>query len=937
MLNFDELDGGAINAAYIQELYELYRSDPASVDEAWRRIFAAEDAADGVAAPDGDRPGAPAGPPDTGYQLAGTAYPDRRADDASIKAAKCAAELVEAYRLNGHYAADLDPLGNPRPGHPTLEPKFHGLTDEDMASGPSADLCGETIAWLRQVYTGTIGYEFEHLEYPERSEWIRDQIENGRHLRELSADEKRRLLRRLTEVEGLEQFLHKSYLGAKRFSVEGNDMLVPMLDLAIERAAQAGAREVVLGMAHRGRLNVLAHVLGRPYPMLIGEFEGRHAFSGGTGDVKYHLGAEGTYATASGDPLTVTLAPNPSHLEFVGAVVVGIARAKQSDRTQPELRRDNELVLPVLIHGDAAFIGQGVVPETFNLAELRGYTTGGSLHVIVNNQIGFTTLPSDARSTHYSSDLARGFDVPIFHVNADDPEACLAVVRLALAYREKFHGDVVIDLIGYRRYGHNEGDEPAYTQPRMYEAVAEHTRVRELWIEKLVADGVASKEDAQAEWDSVYQRLIDAQDEVQQEIQAESDEEKAPHTMPPVTEATPRPPVDSSVEPELLRDLDRQVHSWPDDFEPNPKLSRQLRKRAEAVPEGRPLDWAHAEALAFASLLAEGTPIRLTGQDTERGTFSQRHLVLHDTESGESWTPLAHLKQAGASFEIYNSPLSEMACVGFEYGYTTAAPETLVLWEAQFGDFVNGAQVIIDQFMSAGRAKWGQDSSLVLLLPHGFEGQGPEHSSARIERFLQLCAEDNFRVADCTTPAQYFHLLRRQAKLADRRPLIVFTPKSLLRNPRATSSFDELASGTFHPVLPDASMADSRGRVTRLVLCTGKVYYDLSASDARERNGHVAVARVEQLYPFPAQEIAALVADHPALEEVVWAQEEPRNMGAWPFAERRLRDAIGELPLRYVGRPERASPAEGFGDVHEAEQKRIVEEALAAGRSVGRP
>ena len=913
---------GTINEAYVQELYELYRADPSSVDEAWRRYFAVDDAAAGIAAPGGQtqRPGAD---PEAGRRT-----PDAGSSD-DVRAAKIAAELTDAYRLNGHYVASLDPLGAPRTGHPTLDPKFHGATDEELASGPIADLVNETLGWLRPTYSGTIGYEFEHLEHPSRSQWLLEQIEGGKHLRELSADEKRRLLRRLTEVEGLEQFLHKSYLGAKRFSIEGTDMLVPMLDLAIERAAQAGAREVVLGMAHRGRLNVLAHVLGRPYSMLIGEFEGRHAFSGGTGDVKYHLGAEGTYATASGDPLTVQLAPNPSHLEFVGPVVTGMARAKQSTRSQAELKLAPEAVLPIVIHGDAAFPGQGTVPETLNLAELKGYNTGGTLHIIVNNQVGFTTGPRDARSTHYSSDLARGFDIPIFHVNADDPEACLAVVRLSLAYREKFKSDVLIDLFGYRRYGHNEGDEPAYTQPVMYRKIAEHARVRELWAQTLQKDGTVSAEDVQAEWDAVYQRLLDAQAEVLKEIEGESDEEHEAHPAPESLEPAPKPAVDTKVDAELLRDLDRQLHAWPSSFTPNPKLARQLEKRSKAVAEGRALDWAHAEALAYASLVSEGTPVRLTGQDAERGTFSQRHLVLHHAETGERYTPLAHVKQARASFEVYNSPLSEMACVGFEYGFTTVATDSLVLWEGQFGDFVNGAQVIIDQFMSAGRAKWGQDSALVLLLPHGYEGQGPEHSSARMERFLQLCAEDNMRVADCTTPAQYFHLLRRQAKLEDRRPLIVFTPKSLLRNPKAVSQFDDLASGSFQPVLRDTTTA--KDKATRLVLCTGKVYYDLIGAEAREQNGHVAIVRVEQLYPFPAQEIAAVIAEYAALEEIVWTQEEPKNMGAFHFVERRLRDLIGELPLRYVGRPERASPAEGFGDVHEAEQKRIVADALTAG------
>lgn len=923
MSTFDSL-----NAAYVQELYEQYRRDPASVDVEWRRMFAAEDAAAGEAAPE-EAGGAdavvaafrgPAVGPAAGSAPAAAAG----ADSATIEAAKAAAELVDAYRLNGHYAADLDPLGRGRPGHPTLEPSFYGLSDADLQHGPAAELVVETLEWLKTTYTGTIGYEYEHLEDPERQSWLREQIEAGAHLRPLNGEEKRRLLRRLTEVEALEQFLHKAYLGAKRFSVEGNDMLVPMLDLAIERAAQAGAREVVLGMAHRGRLNVLAHTLGRTYQAIIGEFEGKHALSSGTGDVKYHLGAEGTYATASGEPLTVTLAPNPSHLEFVGPVVEGMARAKQSDRGAEGVRLHTESVLPVLIHGDAAFIGQGVVAETLNLAELDGYTTGGSLHVIVNNQIGFTTLPRDARSTCYASDLARGFDVPVFHVNADDPEACLAVVRLALAYRERFHGDVVIDLIGYRRYGHNEGDEPAYTQPTMYDAIGAHPRVREIWIDRLKQNGL-SDDDAQAEWDAAYQRLVDAQEEVRAENGADEDE----HGAAAPTDVAPRPEVETAVDAELLRSLDRQLHSWPDGFQPNPKLARQLGKRAQAIEEGRPLDWAHAESLAFASLLAEGTPIRLTGQDAQRGTFSQRHLVLHDGESGESRVQLAHIEEAEAAFEVHNSPLSELACMGFEYGYTTAAPETLVLWEGQFGDFVNGAQIIIDQFLSAGRAKWGQDSSLVLLLPHGYEGQGPEHSSARMERFLQMAAEDNFRIADCTTPAQYFHLLRRQARLEERRPLIVFTPKSLLRHPMAVSPVEELTGGSFRPMLDDANAGERRDAVTRLLLCTGKVYYDLAGSELRADAKHIAIARLEQLYPFPAERLKELVGAYGSLEELVWVQEEPANMGAWHFVERHLRELLPKgIRLRYVGRPERSSPAEGYANAHAAEQDRIVRTAL---------
>jgi 2-oxoglutarate dehydrogenase E1 component len=594
-----------------------------------------------------------------------------------------------------------------------------------------------------------------------------------------------------------------------------------------------------------------------------------------------------------------------------------MTRARQSDRTTAQLRQDPNLVVPIIIHGDAAFSGQGVVPETLNLARLKGYSTGGTLHIIANNQVGFTTNPSESRSTDYSSDIAKGFDIPVFHVNADDPEACLAVVRLAMMYREKFHADVVIDLIGYRRYGHNEGDEPMYTQPTLYRKIGEHPTVRRLWGARLAEAGITAADELETVWQQAYDRLVKEQEKVRGSA--------GEHTGGEVEEEVhSSDDLETGVDLELLRSLDRQVHTWPGDFRINPKLNRQLEKRARAVPDGGSLDWAHAETLAFATLLAEGTPIRLTGQDSERGTFSQRHLVLHHAETDARYTPLCHLKEAQAPFEVHNSPLSELAAVGFEYGFSVVAPRTLVLWEAQFGDFVNGAQVIIDQFISAGRAKWGQLSRLVMLLPHGYEGQGPEHSSARLERFLQLGAEGNMRVANCTTPAQYFHLLRCQAKLEPRRPLVVMTPKSLLRHPRATSSVAELSDGSFRKVLGDDSVQPDN--VRRVVLCTGKVYYDILAAREQAGRDDVAIVRVELLYPWPAAEVAAVLEPFGDVE-VAWVQEEPRNMGAWFFVEARLREA--GLEPRYIGRPDRASPAEGYADTHEQEQKRITGEAVA--------
>jgi 2-oxoglutarate dehydrogenase E1 component len=898
------------NAAYAEEMYDLWRAAPERVPVEWRRVFALRDADAGEAAADGAT-----APPEL----------DARSVADQVRAARAAAMFVDAYRLAGHQAARLDPLGRPPSGHPMLDPAFHGISEADLASGAIADIVPDILAWLRSTYSGTLGYEFEHLEEPERREWLREAIESGRFRDPLAGEERLRLLERLTEVEGFEQFLHRAYLGQKRFSIEGLDMLVPMLDLAIERAAAAGAQEVVLGMAHRGRLNVLAHVLGRPYARIFAEFEGHQAGTG-TGDVKYHAGAEGTYATASGQPLTVSLAPNPSHLEFVDPVVEGIARARQEDRATTTLSRDPAPGVPVLIHGDAAFSAQGVVAETLNMAELAGYATGGTLHLIANNQIGFTTLPRDGRSTYYASDLALGFDIPVIHVNADDPEACLTSVRIALAYREAFGADFVIDLVGYRRYGHNEGDEPAYTQPRMYAEVADHPTVRDQWERQLVQEGLLDDARAEEIRASLQQRLQEIQDSVK-EHEAEHDDTRMP--SPPTLPEGP-PDADTALEASVVRALDAAVHAWPDDFHVHDKLARQLRRRASILAEGDgPVDWAHAEALAFASLVAEGTPIRLTGQDSERGTFSQRHLVLHDAETGHTYTPLAHVPGASAPFSVYNSPLSEVAALGFEYGYSVAAPEALVLWEAQFGDFVNGAQVIIDQFLVAGRAKWGQEARLGLLLPHGYEGQGPEHSSARIERFLQLAAEDNIRVANCTTPAQYFHLLRLQALERRARPLVVFTPKSLLRHPRAVSTLTAFTDRGFQPVIDD--VADAGSDVRRLVLCSGKVYYDLIGYEGDEREDS-AVARLELLYPFPKAAVEDLLARYPDAEDVVWVQEEPRNMGPWHYVEPRLAKRLGDhRTLRYAGRPGRASPAEGSSLAHREQQAAIVREAFGAG------
>ena len=858
-----------------------------------------------------------------------------------LKHVAAAMALVKAIRHFGHLAARLDPLGSEPPGDPALDPGPLGLTPEIMARIPADVLRiyvpGRTLAEayprLQETYCGTISYEVEHIGSHQERLWLRQVIESGEHRKPLAPEQKRKLLGRLTAVETLERFLHKAYLGQKRFSIEGLDVLVPMLDETIERAGASGARRIVLGMAHRGRLNVLAHIVGLPYETIFAEFEGgRHVEEtltpeGGTGDVKYHHGADGVYQTTAGKPVNITLTPNPSHLEAVNPVVEGRARANQTNRRGKEAIIDGSVALPVLIHGDASFAAQGVVAETFNLARLKGYTTGGTIHLIANNQLGFTTDPKEGRSTDYSSDLAKGFDAPIVHVNADDPEACLAAARLAMMYRDKFHGDVVIDVVGYRRYGHNEADEPAYTQPIMYERIKQTPMARQRYADQLVREGVLPETQAAAEAEQMYQRLTD----IQQSLKAHLREAGAGEEPQRISGGQVMPPEpDTAVSAPLLTTLNEQLLQVPAGFTIIPKLQKQLERRRPALAEGQ-IEWAHAEALAFASLVSEGTAIRLTGQDTERGTFSQRHLVLHDAKDGRRYAPIQNLPGARAPFELHNSPLSEFACLGFEYGYAAAAPETLVLWEAQYGDFTNGGEVIIDQFIIAGLAKWGQTSRLTLLLPHGYEGQGPEHSSARVERFLALGADGNIRIANCTTPAQYFHLLRRQARHAELRPLVLFTPKSLLRLPQASSRLEDLTGGRFQPVLDDRAAGERRDTVRRLILCSGKVYYDLVLAPARAAADQVAIGRVELMYPFPGEELAALVRGYPHLKEIVWVQEEPRNMGPQKFMLPQLRELVPPaIMLRAIARPERSSPAEGYPAAHQVEQARIVTAAFAA-------
>ena len=864
-------------------------------------------------------------------------------DDQTLRTAAAAISLLKAHRTYGHLAANLDPLGYPPVGDPSLEPSS-ALTPESMAKIP-ADLFksgfpGQTFAdvfaLLKDTYCGTIAYQVEHISSVDQRRWLRQEIESGFIRVGLPRDERVKLLERMVRVDLFERFLQRAYIGQKTFSIEGVDALVPMLDETIELGAESGANQIVIGMAHRGRLNVITNVVGRPVESILGEFEGMTEVAdpedwiSTAGDVKYHLGATGSYTTVAGRPVAITLAANPSHLEQVNAVVEGGTRARQTIRAGRDAKYDPSLAVPVVVHGDAAFPGQGVVAETLNLNGLDGFTTGGTIHIIANNQIGFTTDPQDSRSTRYASDLAKGFDIPIIHVNADDVEVCIAAVRLAVAFRNKFHRDIVIDLVGYRRHGHNEADEPAYTQPVMTKTIKDHPRPYQVYAKQLIHEGVVTEADVAKMEESINAEFAEARQKVIALVAAQGDQ-SSPHQSPTKSGVTT---ITTSVPADKLRSLNEQLLSWPSDFTVHAKLIPQLEKRREAVNEGTGILWGHAEQLAMASLLTDGVPVRLTGQDAERGTFSQRHLRLHDVSeqqwmpfTGTTYTPIKHLQDAQASFEVFNSPLSEAAVIGFEYGYSTLAPEALVMWEAQYGDFANGGQIMVDQFISSGRAKWGERSRLVMLLPHGYEGNGPEHSSARIERFLQACAEDNMRVANPSTADNYFHLLRRQGLSSELRPLIVFTPKSLLRSPAAAATLDGLATGEFQTVIDDGAAEGRRDKVKRLLICSGKVSHDLLSSAGRATD-EVAIARLELFYPFPKERMAAVIAAYPNLEEVTWVQEEPRNMGAWTFLRRRIDSLLHGISLGYCGRSSRSSPAEGYPQTHKVEQERIIREAF---------
>jgi len=842
--------------------------------------------------------------------------------------------LVAAYRSHGHLAARLDPLGSAPPGDPSLDPVNHGLTPQLLEAVPAGVLrvrvpgenLAEVLVHLRETYCSTIAYEIEHISSHEQRNWLRERIESGRYRQPLSPERKLQLLGRLTKVEAMDRYLRRTFLGQKTFSIEGLDSMIVMLEETLQLLSDNGTRHVVMGMAHRGRLSVIAHVVNRTYESILVEFEQSKdrlvAGTDVTGDVKYHAEAEGTYVTPNGKQVSVTLLANPSHLEAVDPVVEGWTRAEQTRRKGPAPHFDRSGTVPILIHGDAAFPAQGVVAEVLNLSKLEGYTTGGTLHVIANNQLGFTTDPDEGRSTRYASDVAKGFDLPIIHVNADDITACVSAVRLATAFRQKFGRDVVIDLIGYRRFGHNETDEPAYTQPQMYEAIHEHPTVREIFAAQLIEEGLLSADDARARGDAAEARLSSAH----QNVKASA--AHAPEVSRPPMDATPEPDIKTVVSADALESLNRQLLAVPDGFTVHPKLARQMDRRRTPLAE-REIDWAQAEELALASLITGGIPVRLTGQDTERGTFSQRHLVFHDARKEKRWAPIQHLVGASATFELHNSPLSEYAALGFEYGYSADASDALVCWEAQFGDFTNGAQVVVDQFIVSGLAKWGQPSRLTLLLPHGYEGGGPEHSSARLERFLQLAAEGNIRVFYPSTPANYFHALRRQALHSRPRPLVIMTPKSLLRLRASFSRLEDLTTHGFRRLIDDPQTEQRREEVHRLILCTGKVYYDLLASPLRAQANDLAIVRMELLEPFRTDDVLALIAKYSNVGQLTWVQEEPMNMGAYWHVKRRLEPRLPkQLTLRYVGRPERASPSEGYAIAHEAQEERIVDAAL---------
>src|SRR5580658_9945791 len=923
----------ASNASYVEALYEQYLRDPAAIDATWRSFF------DGLPpVPEPERAHGPVIAAVAARAQADRAAAAPPASSPGVASQKQAAvsRLMQIYSNRGHLIAQIDPLGlQQRPRPRVLDLDYAGLSEADLDTefytGSRNEWIAkhatlrEIIARLQAVYGGHIGAEFAHVSDTDERLWLQDQFQLGRMQHRFGLEERRNLLAQLTAAEGLERYLHTRYVGQKRFSLEGADALIASLNELIQLGGQSGIDEFVLGMAHRGRLNVLVNVLGKAPGQLFSEFEGKYddQHAQGSGDVKYHKGFSADVRTPDGN-VHVVLAFNPSHLEIVDPVVEGSVRARQERREDAQ----GDRVVPVLMHGDAAFAGQGVVMETLQLSQARGYRTGGTVHIVIDNQIGFTTSdPRDARSTTYSSDVAKIIEAPVLHVNADDAEAVVFVTRLALVYRQKFHKDVVIDLACYRRLGHNEADEPAATQPVMYKAIRSHPTVRKLYADQLIADGVVSQADVDAMIAQYRQALDSGRLDLHPAIGMVGNKYTIDWTRYSHLDLSER--VRTGVEPERLAALGKRITQYPQELSLQPRVAQIMANRAKMVAGEMPLDWGAAETLAYASLLEQGTAVRLSGQDSGRGTFFHRHAVLHDHNTGRRFIPLQHIKDGQPRFTVIDSVLSEEAVVGFEYGYATTSPDCLVIWEAQFGDFVNGAQVVIDQFISSGEAKWGRLCGLSMFLPHGYEGQGPEHSSARLERFLQLCAENNMQVVVPSTPAQMFHLIRRQVVQPFRRPLIVFTPKSLLRHELSVSSLSDLSHSSFAHIIDEVDDVPA-AQVQRVVFCSGKVYFDLLKQRRAEAMRHIALIRIEQLYPFPVEEYQTVLARYADASDLVWCQEEPQNQGAWYQIRHRLQDLAGARSVYYAGRAAAAAPATGVSKLHEIEQRRLVETALHA-------
>jgi 2-oxoglutarate dehydrogenase E1 component len=918
------------NLPFVEELYAEFARDPASIDPEWRAYFA------------GLKNGEPVTPPSRAESRPAASAPEPTADAERIASLQDRVHrLVRNYRVRGHNIAALDPLGMPRPTPPELKLDFYGFTEEDMdrpVQGDPLQCAGpftvrKILQRLQDTYCRSIGVQYMHIDNFEIRRWLQKRMEGTGNRLELTRDEQIRIFTRLTDAVTFEEFIRKKFVGAKSFSLEGCESLIPLLDLAIEKAAEQGVKEIVLGMAHRGRLNVLANILGKSPRLIFREFADDPKVFRGHGDVKYHLGYSNEWTTASGGLIHLALCFNPSHLEFVNGVVLGRTRIKQDRfrvRSQPPLPPGGGPCLALLIHGDASFAGEGVVQETLNMSQLPGYTVGGTVHVIVNNQIGFTTQPAEGRSSVYPTGVARMLQSPIFHVNGEDPEAVAQVVRMAMDFREQFGRDVFIDMFGYRRLGHNEGDEPSFTQPVLYKAIERRKSVREGYLDHLLNLGGLSREEAaeitRLRHEALEQELSQAQVdsghtmiERRRGIWMRSDYTGGP-------EKGAEDP-DTGVEAGRLAELLIKQTELPEDFHPHPKIKKFLENRRKMAEGAQPLDWSAAESLAFASLSAAGVRVRLSGQDSGRGTFSQRHAVLYDYETGNAHIPLQHLGGNQGPVDIINSPLSETGVLGFDYGYSLDCPDGLVCWEAQFGDFCNAAQVIIDQFIASAEDKWNRLSGLVLLLPHGFEGQGPEHSSARLERFLALGAQDNIQVVSPTTPAQYFHCLRRQVLRRWRKPLVVMTPKSLLRDPRAVSTLQQCAAGKFQRVLADTMEGKN---VRRVLLCTGKIYYELLQQREDVKTKDVAIIRLEQLYPLPETGLQTALAAYAEGTQVLWVQEEPENMGAWRFLRARFGESLfGKYPFGGIRRPASASPATGSGRIHKKDQKYLIAQAFA--------